>query len=319
MTPFSAGRQLTSGYKQSSLISIMETESATSQTPKGPAEKAWADAYEHLQKGYDNGQQVIRAMDTKTSILTGLSIFAFGAIAGLIKIFTDYFTKYPEDIKALFNPHLLSLVLLIIFAGTVVAAAVLGIRCILSCLGTLIARPRSKMPDSPQTTILFPFLHPESMVNERQKDIEYYRRINGGEVDRNLIQNEYYDQILNLGHILWHKITHNGQAVHWFRWQVGLTGTALILTIPALLAVSYVRNNDMPQQEVPIANQPANVPLTAAISEAPTTPDLSGTVDPVAGSTQMPAQYPATSSDQSTRSPAARPESAPPASYPAAP
>ena len=90
-----------------------------------PADRAWTDAYAHLQKGYDNGQQVIRAMDTKTSILTGLSVFALGAIAGLIKIFADYFTKYPEDVCSLFDPGFAAALTMLLQALAVIGAVIL--------------------------------------------------------------------------------------------------------------------------------------------------------------------------------------------------
>ena len=238
---------------------FMATDTTQPEASPSTEVQAWSETYSHLQKGYENGQQVVRAMDAKTSILTGLSVFSLGAIGGLIKILSDYFTKYPEDLRSLANPHSLALLFFLVFSVSAIAATVLGIRCIVACLGTLAARPRAKMPDAPQATILFPFLHPEREAEERQKDIAYYRNIIDGKVTRDMIQREYYDQILNLGHILWQKIAHNGQAVRLFKWQVVLTGVALVMMIPTLLPVCYVRKSTTPQPSISAAGSAAVV------------------------------------------------------------
>jgi hypothetical protein len=254
----------------------MEQKEAVHTGERSPAEKEWADAYEHLQKGYDNGQQVIRAMDTKTSILTGLSVFALGAIAGLIKIFADYFTKYPEDVCSLFAPGFAAALTMLLQALAVIGAVILGVMCIFACMGTLIARPRKKLEKSPQTTVLFPSVDPDTKESERNKDLEYYERILSGQVNCDMIRDEYYDQIVNVGNIVHQKIAHNKKAVRLFKWQVGLTGAALILAIPAMLAVCYARSKGLPQTAAPSPTPPAIAQLPAAPTKIPTIQRPSG-------------------------------------------
>ena len=235
----------------------------------------WDRTYSHLQKGLDNGQQTVRAMDTKTSILTGLSIFALGAVAGLVKVFCDLVIKSPDAAKALLTLNFAAHLILVLFAISVIIAVVLGVCCVIACLGTLVARGRKKPQGAPQTTVLFPWVHPENEKEEREKDIAHYEDvIIGGKIDEELVREEYYDQIVNVGHIIWQKIAHNGKAVKWFRRQAVATGVSILLLVPALFAFSYLCQKTVkptPKQPAPPVAAPAP-PAPAVPPKAPSPP-----------------------------------------------
>lgn len=190
----------------------------------------------HLSDGYRNAQETIRALDTKTNILTVLSAFAFTAILGMLKTAWDYTCAHAQTVEAvLTGSSQMPLILALALVGLLIVSLFLGSLCIWACLATLTARAPSQEIAFVSSTILFPYLPPVGRFGRTRAQAEYdnakayYDKITTGQITEADILSEYHNQIMNLGSILGKKILWNRRAVGFFRWQ--------IITIPVLVMI----------------------------------------------------------------------------------
>ena len=203
----------------------------------------WSEVHSHLQDGFRNAQETIRAMDTKVSILTGLSVFAMTAVGGILGSAANCFGEHPEYFRAaLLAPNWL-LMLAAGMGAAIVVSLVFGVVSILSCVEALRARNRIEGITELPATVLFPHLPTRGKLAKEQWLVkhrllkEYYDRIAGGGFSGEDIQKEYHDQILNLGIILGEKIAWFRRASSWFWYQVIATGAVLVLLLLTMVGI----------------------------------------------------------------------------------
>lgn len=210
---------------------------------KGGKTVDWDQFHSHLQDGYRNAQETIRAMDTKVSILTGLSVFALTAVGGVMGTVMNCIVEHPAYFRAAVAAPAYLLRTACLLALSTVASLLLGMACIVSCVGTLRARNRiSDLTDLP-ATILFPHLPSRGRLttaqwlDTHQPAKQYYDRIASRVFTTEDLQKEYHDQILNVAAILGEKVVHFQRATHWFRYQMISTGTVLALLLMTLIGI----------------------------------------------------------------------------------
>jgi len=208
----------------------------------------WGQTWSHLKDGHRNGQEVIRALDTKTNILGGLSIFAMTTTVGLLKMTYDLLTPRLSQLNQAIEVECFFLSsMFILIAGFMLAGMLLGIACIISCLNTLTARGREK--GSLPATILFPHLSPKDTGKSSDSDnafeatAKYYKRIIDGNLSKADILAEYHDQMVNVGTILGEKVSCNKRAAKWFKYQV-CTIPVIVLLIVITSVYLFSASND---------------------------------------------------------------------------
>lgn len=191
----------------------------------------WKTTLDHLREGYKNGQEAIRSVDTKVSVLTGLATFALAATAGAVGAVCDWLKSDPSRFRhSVDNINPISAVLLL-FALAIALSFLLGVRSIWSSMRALTPRPRESFTSLPATA-LFPFLpYGRRQDEKRQEALQHYQDILGRDLDPAAIRREYQDQIQNIGNILGQKIAHCGSAIRWFRAQIIAAGFAAIMVV----------------------------------------------------------------------------------------
>lgn len=203
----------------------------------------WGEFYSHLQDGYRNAQETIRAMDTKVSILTGLSFFAFTAVGGVIGATASWFAEHPEYLRAAATAPAFLLCTASLLALSAVSSIVLGMICILACLDTLRARNRIDGSTGLPATILFPYLPLRGELTiapwarEHRPAKDYYDRIVHRKFTIDDIQREYHDQILNVAAILGDKVEHFQRACRCFKLQIISTGVVLMIFLLTMIGI----------------------------------------------------------------------------------
>lgn len=203
----------------------------------------WSDLYAHLQEGYRNAQETIRAIDTKVSILTGLSVFALTAVGGVLGSAGSCLGDHPEYFRLMATAPLTLLTLGAVLAIAAVVSLILGITCIILCLGALRARSRLNGLSALDATVLFPCLPARGRLsiaewfNTHRPAKDYYDRIITGDLRTHDLQKEYHDQILNVAAILGEKMDCFGRASLWFRNQMISAGIVLITLLLLMVGI----------------------------------------------------------------------------------
>lgn len=211
----------------------------------------WREVHSHLQDGFRNAQETIRAMDTKVSILTGLSVFALTAVGGLLGSAASCFGEHPEYFRTVLLAPSWLLVLAAVLGSAIVVSLVFGIVCILLCVEALRARNRIEGITKLPATVLFPHLptrgklSTEQWMEKHRLLKEYYDRIAGGGFSDEDIQKEFHDQILNLGIILGEKIVWFQRASKWFWCQVIATGAVLVLLLLTMVGIGIAHRQGL--------------------------------------------------------------------------
>lgn len=173
-----------------------------------------------MHRGYENTQRVVQAMDTKAGAVVALSLAIFAFTGSLVAWIHD---KLGDGIlQNTSAPHCR-------VGWTVVALVVLsglfGFACLDRSFSTV--RPNG-LPDPKHFTTLFPvtedaWKNPEALA--------HLRRIVEGE-SREFVLNEFQQQLLAMGAIVFRKIKCLRQAIGFLWWQ-GLFATILAVTIGA--------------------------------------------------------------------------------------
>lgn len=188
----------------------------------------------HLGEGYHNAQDTIKAIDTKTNILTALCVFGFTIVLGISKAMLNYICTNQKIVdQAIASFAISSLWPVFTLCALLLASLIIGTFCFLACMSTLTARAPNGDKHFLPTTILFPYLPvlrrfaSPAIKKEVENGKAYYDRIRTAQITESDILNEYHHQITNVAHILGQKIMWNKRSVILFRWQV--------LTIPAII------------------------------------------------------------------------------------
>lgn len=213
-----------------------------------------ADNLSHAKASYQNTQEVIRFVDSKTGVMTGvvtvttgipLAIFHFvlsgkSDEAATILAWIDQggVAKWLVGVSALF------LLLGFICGVLSLVAATSGLMArrplnnllqhdpLLEELGRLIlkivtfGKAGKRAPKPPEVTCLFPFFTEE----QRKEALKKFQKLGEGNYTREEILREYGLQLGSVGNILATKINRNRKAVHWFEAQVATYAVSTILS-----------------------------------------------------------------------------------------
>jgi len=166
-------------------------------------ERIIQETLEHAKNGYRNAQEVIKSIDAKTGVITGLSTLSAGFLIALVKWSIESPTTSQRSFDFLIQNHPQ-------FTFAIYAGIVASLVCALTCLGTavwsVVARDRPKNLKN-RFTVLFPIYDHEAETDAQQF---FERRLNG--MTRNEILKEYEDQLRIVGAILCRKIKYNRRA-----------------------------------------------------------------------------------------------------------
>lgn len=168
--------------------------------------KSLAVALDHAREGYRNAQDIIKFIDTKSGVLTGLSGVTAGGVIESLKWFFALTQQSRFEILHSDHAHLVVVALLMEVSLTCCAG------CFFCVVTSVVARPPRQFQ---RYTILFPFLP----LKNRRGAALYYRRIAKG-MSREEIAREYQCQITAVGEILARKVLWHRRAVKCFVAQV---------------------------------------------------------------------------------------------------
>jgi hypothetical protein len=172
----------------------------------------------HAQTGYENAQNVIKAIDTKTTIVTGLSTLAGGFLIAIIKWSIELDEASPANLQRIVEAFPRLSTLLFIFIGFSFLNAFF---CIGASVWSVVARQRPKNLEN-RFTILFP-----AYRRADAKDACRYFEDRLRDCNKSAILKEYEDQLRIVGMILGHKLRHNRTACIALLLQIFLLGCAL--------------------------------------------------------------------------------------------
>jgi hypothetical protein len=174
---------------------------------------------EHVRNGYQNAQDTIRFVDTKTGAVIGLSTLALGGFFGILTWFFGLEMECRQYVLATIRPSTASLVLMGFSSGA-------GSLALFFSLRSLVARP----PLAICCSVLFPFLKKQPKTWNYTIDI-LKQKILGGMTGEE-IRTEYCDQMLNVGVIVERKIC-------WHRRAVWALTAQLVLLAAAASIISF--------------------------------------------------------------------------------
>lgn len=191
------------------------------------AEKVdWSGTLEHAKAGYQNAQDIIKFIDTKTGAVTGLSTLIIGGVFGII---TWYFGLEVDLRTTILNSHAF------FWASVLLGISLFaGFLSLISSLHSLVAR----CPCGP--TILFPYV-----TKKQEKDPGFYRQITDGMSSAH-IRDEYRQQILTVGKILREKIRWHRCAVRMLFYQLNILIIAASLIGMKFVVKSIVTEKSQP-------------------------------------------------------------------------
>jgi len=172
----------------------------------------------HAQTGYENAQNIIKAIDTKTTIVTGLSTLAGGFLIALIKWSIELDAASPANLQCVVAVFPRLSTLLFVFIG---ASFLNAFFCIGASVWSVVARQRPKNLEN-RFTILFP-----AYRRVDAKDACRYFENRLRDCSKSAILKEYEDQLRIVGMILGHKLRHNRTACIALLLQIFLLGCAL--------------------------------------------------------------------------------------------
>ncbi|MDP0495340.1 MAG: hypothetical protein Q7Q73_03940 [Verrucomicrobiota bacterium JB024] len=169
-----------------------------------------------LKAGHTNGQETIRFIDQKASIVFGIVVFVISSV------FFLYQNRFLDDKGNLLTNQVtlgapISLLGLLILVFSFLSAVL----CAASMVSCLKARP----PRTPRKTILFPYY---SSVQDAEQLLECFK---GSQNQESKAIEEYEDQVVVLGTILERKIHYLNCLIRRF--------IALIVSAALLVGVSW--------------------------------------------------------------------------------
>lgn len=177
---------------------------------------------EHAKSGYRNAQEVIKTIDAKTGVVTGLSTLSAGFLIAIVKWSIESPTLSPRNFDQLIQSHPR-------FACAIYVSILASLLCALLCLGaavwSVVARDRPSRLKN-RFTVLFP-VYPEEAETEAQQF--FGSRLEG--MTKTQILKEYEDQLRIVGTILCRKIKFNRRASWFLLFQFHFVAVALSLIV----------------------------------------------------------------------------------------
>lgn len=144
-----------------------------------------------LKAGHCNGQETIRFIDQKASIVFGVVVFVISSV------FFLYQNRFVDEDGALAVAHCIfgihTCIIGLAVLGLAFLSAILCAACMISCL-------RARPPMTPRKTILFPYY---TSVEDAQQLMDSFKH--NQDQEQKVIE-EYEDQLVVVGTILERKI-----------------------------------------------------------------------------------------------------------------
>jgi hypothetical protein len=166
-----------------------------------------ANALAHAKEGYMNAQAVIRFIDTKCSVVTGLVTLSLGIPWVVVRWLAE---QKPGDLLNLQDITARSPFYCTVALALVVLGGGAGLLSLVNALNGLQARrPAAKG----RVTILFPMYDKNKQGSAARRSIS---RLGRGLNTREILR-EYQRQLLRVGQILHEKIDHLRRAVRYFQ------------------------------------------------------------------------------------------------------
>lgn len=229
----------------------------------------------HAKDGYANAQEVIRFVDSKTGVMTGVLTVTTGIPLAVFHFILSGNSNEGATILGWINqggvPKWLAWLsasfMLVGFASGVVSiiAATSGLMArrpqksieddsLLKELGRVILKgltfgikgnaPRSAQPE---VTCLFPFFTPRQRAEARKK----FELLKSGGYDRADILREYGLQLESVGSILETKISRNRKAIHCFEGQIAAYAISTVLSVALIVCYPPIPKIDKLQPPDP--------------------------------------------------------------------
>lgn len=157
------------------------------------------DTLAHAKEGYKNSQDVIKFVDTKTAVITGLNTLIGGSLVALLKWSMESEKDSHATLPELASVHPCMVVwFYLLVIGCFIAALV----CITAAIWSVIARPRPRHLEN-KFTVLFPLYRQR---DEAAACRTFEEKLKGMTKEQVLL--EYEDQIKVVGMILGKKLKH---------------------------------------------------------------------------------------------------------------
>jgi hypothetical protein len=153
----------------------------------------------HAKAGYQNAQEVIKFVDTKTAVVTGLSTLTAGLLLAVLKWSIEADGVSRPNLNQLTAGHSCVAVSFYIF---VVLSFLGALACLSAAVWSVIARARPRNLEN-AFTILFPIYRRRDAVAACKA---FEQKLKG--MSRSEIINEYEDQLRIVGMILGQKLYH---------------------------------------------------------------------------------------------------------------
>ena len=153
----------------------------------------------HAKDGYQNTQEVIRFVDTKTAFVTGLSTLAAGALVAVVKWVIEADGESRPNMTQIAKSHPTLATYFYILVALSLCVALL---CLVAAVGSVIARSRPKHLEN-KFTVLFP-TYKYAERREACRTIEEKLR---GMTTADVLS-EYEDQLRIVGMIVGMKLKH---------------------------------------------------------------------------------------------------------------
>lgn len=173
------------------------------QPPRKPPIAAAAPSFdttiEHAKEGYKNAQEVIKFVDTKTAVVTGLSTLIGGSLVAVLKWSVESEKNSHATLQHLAEYHPWVVQWFYILVATCFAAMFV---CIAAAVWSVIARARPRRLEN-RFTLLFPIY---KQRDEKAACEVLSNKLRG--ISKEQILLEYEDQLRIVGMILGKKLKH---------------------------------------------------------------------------------------------------------------
>jgi hypothetical protein len=153
----------------------------------------------HAKEGYKNAQDVIRFVDTKTAVITGLSTLIAGSLVGILKWSIESEKDSHATLADIALIHPCWIVCFYILVALCFCATFV---CITAAVWSVLARPRPRNLDN-KFTILFPFYKKRQ---ETDACHVFEKKLKGMTITE--VLTEYEDQLRVVGLIISKKLKH---------------------------------------------------------------------------------------------------------------
>lgn len=190
---------------------------------------------DHTKAGYQNAQDVIKFVDTKTAFVTGLSTVLGGFLLIVLKWSVELDGTSRPNLEQITSAHPCVAVWFYFFLMTSLSSAVV---CLCAAVWSVIARARPKNLEN-TFTILFPFYKRRDAANACKVFEQKLKGMSNTEIIK-----EYEDQLRIVGMILGQKLKH-----------IRISCIALVIQIVCLtfalvlLAAMYFMQWPLPERE----------------------------------------------------------------------